>query len=267
MTRHTAVFGSPIAHSLSPLLHNDLYEKEAIDAHMEAYKIDDVSGVIAMIREKNIELSAITIPHKQTILPLLDSVENMARTIGAVNTVILKDGTLHGYNTDVIGIEASLDGVVLHEKKVLIIGAGGAAQPVAYFLAKQGADIYCMNRTFNTAAELCKKYSGSPIADYDIDYHSFDLIINTTAVGMADRVAKSPVPKSIIRPDTVVFDVVYTPLETTLLKEAREIGARTISGLTMFIAQALAQEQWWLGREFEDKNYSELLITNLSARS
>src|SRR3989344_1791603 len=265
-TSLTAVIGNPITHSMSPLIHNAIYEREGIDAVMLAFGNPSIEKLVGAIRALPIHLVAVTMPHKQTLIPLLDSISQDAKEIGAVNTIINRDGKLAGFNTDVTGVAEALKGVVVKDKNVLIIGAGGVAQPVAYHLQKNGAKIFCHNRDNDQAEALCKKFKGTVIDAKKVGEMMFDLIVNATPIGMPPNVEISPVLKSIIRPDTVVFDVIYTPLETQLLKDARAQGAKTISGLTMFIAQAIEQERLWLGRDVEDNGYTELIKDYLLTR-
>ena len=262
-TSLTAVIGNPITHSMSPLIHNAIFEREGIDAVMLAFGNPSIEKLVDAIRALPIQLVAVTMPHKQTLIPLLDSISEDAKEIGAVNTIINKDGKLAGFNTDVTGIAEALKGVALKDKNVLIIGAGGVAQPIAYHLRKNGAKIFCNNRDNEQAEALCKKFGGTVIDAKKVSELEFDLIVNATPIGMPPYVELSPVPKSIIRPSTVVFDVIYTPLETQLLKDARAQGAKTISGLTMFIAQAIEQERLWLGRDVINDGYTELIKNHI----
>ena len=262
----TAVIGHPITHSMSPIIHNAIYKNENIDAVMLAFGNPSIEALVHVVRTLPIHLTAITMPHKQTVIPLLDSIADDAREIGSVNTILNRNGKLEGHNTDLTGIAEALKGVVVKDKNVLLIGAGGVAQPVAFHLRKNGAKIFCNNRDQNQAEALCKKFGGEVIDAKKMEEMPFDLIVNATPIGMPPNVDVSPVPKALIRPNSVVFDVVYTPLETKLLRETREQGARAISGLTMFIAQAIEQERLWLGRNVSDSGYTELLKAELSNR-
>ncbi|MDO8561342.1 MAG: shikimate dehydrogenase [bacterium] len=259
----TAVIGDPITHSMSPLIHNAIYEKEGIDAVMLAFGNPSIEKLVNAIRTLPIHMAAVTMPHKQTLIPLLDSISPDAREIGSVNTILNRDGKLAGFNTDLTGIAKALKDVAVEGKNVLIIGAGGVAQPVAYHLRKQGAKIFCNNRDNGQAEALSKKFGGKVIDAKTMNDMSFDLIVNATPIGMPPHIELSPVPKNIIRPNTVVFDVIYTPLETKLIRDAREQGARIISGLTMFVEQALEQERLWLGHSVPDSGYTELVKTHL----
>jgi shikimate dehydrogenase len=262
-TKLTAIIGNPVEHSLSPTLHNAIYKEENIDAVMLAFGSPDIAGLVAAIRTLPIQLAAVTMPHKQSIMPLLDAIDDTAKDIGAVNTVVNREGKLAGYNTDVAGVAGALAGVELKGANVLLIGAGGAARTVAYFAVRAGANVFCHNRDLAQAEELRASFGVSIIGEDALAATPFDVIVNATPIGMSPNVDAMPVPDSIIRKDSAVFDLVYSPLETKLLKAARAQGARAISGLTMFLAQGLEQERLWLGRDVADHDYTALLKEKL----
>ncbi len=265
-TKLTAIIGNPVEHSLSPTLHNAIYKEENVDAVMLAFGNPDVVSLVAAIRALPIHLAAVTMPHKQTIMPLLDAIDDTARDIGAVNTVVNRGGTLTGYNTDVAGVAGALAGVTLKAKNVLLIGAGGAARTVAYFVGRAGANVFCHNRDREQAEALRASFGVTIIGEDALTATPFDVIVNATPIGMSPHVDAMPVPEGIIKKDAAVFDLVYSPLETKLLKTARAQGARAISGLTMFLAQGLEQERLWLEREIADKNYTALLEEKLQGK-
>lgn len=258
MKTQTAVVGHPIAHSLSPVLHNAIYTNEGVDAEMVAIDSERIEPVVERIRTTPIALVAVTLPHKQAVMPLLDEIDSEARDIGAVNTIVNREGTLYGYNTDIVGISEALKGVSLNEKKVLVLGAGGAAQPLAYFLKKKGARIFCMSRDTTKARELCEKFGGVAVEAFsDL---TFDVIVNATPLGLNEKDAL-PCPESLLHKDVTVFDLIYTP--TTLQRVASKKAATVITGLPMFVAQGLEQERLWLGREILDTGYTALLQNHL----
>ena len=266
-TKLTAVIGNPVTHSLSPLIHNAVYEEENIDAVLLAFGHPSVENLVGAIRTLPIHLAAVTMPHKQTIMPLLDAIDPVAEKIGAVNTVINREGKLEGFNTDVFGVAASLKETSLKGKNVLLIGAGGVAQPIAYHLSSEGASIFCMNRIRADAQKLCDKFGGTVIESDGLKNVPFDVIVNATPVGMEPNVDATPIGKEHISSGATVFDVIYAPLETRLMKEARERGARVVSGLTMFISQALEQERLWLGKDIPDNGYTKQIMYELEQRA
>ena len=265
-TKLTAIFGDPVTHSLSPFLHNALYAAENVDAVMLASGNASIEPLIASQRALPIELAAVTMPHKQSIMPLLDEIDPAAREIGAVNTVINRDGKLHGYNTDVVGVACALEAIQLKGAKALVLGAGGAARTVVYHLAREGAETFVHNRDQAQAKQLCDTFGCTVIEEQDISKEHYSLIVNATPIGMKPHVDAIPVSPDLISSETAVFDLVYSPLETKLLAAAKKKGAHTISGLVMFLAQGLEQERLWLGRKFDDSMYSSLLEQHVRAR-
>jgi len=258
-TKLTAVFGNPVIHSLSPALHNAIYENENVDAVMLAFGNPSIEKLVSAMRALPIHLAAVTMPHKQAIMPLLDEIDGTAREIGAVNTVVNREGKLHGFNTDVVGIADALHSVALKGSNALLIGAGGAARTVAYLLNREGAHLFCANRDRSQADELLGSFGGVFVEPADFGKTPFDVIVNATPIGMKSNVDESPFPEEYIKSDSAVFDLVYSPLQTKLLASAKRRGARTISGLTMFLAQGLEQERIWLGRNIESEPYWQLL--------
>lgn len=265
-TKLTAVFGDPVTHSLSPLLHNKIYAEEEVDAVMLAFGNPSIEKLVAAMRALPIHLAAVTMPHKQTIIPLLDRVDAEASEIGAVNTVLNQEGRLHGFNTDVVGILAALKGVRLSSSNVLLIGAGGAARTVAYLLKREGANIFCHNRDRPQAEDLVHSFGGVFLEAEALGSIPFECIVNATPIGMKPNIDETPVPAEMIRPGSAVFDLVYSPLETKLLGSAKRRGARAISGITMFLAQGLEQERLWLEKEIDSSPYRELLEAHVRER-
>jgi shikimate dehydrogenase len=265
-TKLTAIFGNPVTHSLSPFLHNALYEREKVNAAMLAFGNASIEPLIAAMRALPIHMAAVTMPHKQAVMPLLDETDDEARAIGAVNTVVNREGELLGYNTDIVGIAKALEGVDLKSAAVLLIGAGGAARTIAYLLRREGATLYCMNRETHQAEGLVRSFGGSIVERDDLARLALDVVINATPIGMKPNVDAMPFPEELIRSGLTVFDLVYSPLETAFLKTARAKGARAISGLTMFLAQGLEQERLWLQRDIEYDHYSALLEGHVRSR-
>jgi shikimate dehydrogenase len=258
-TLQTAVVGHPIAHSLSPFLHNAIYKNEGVDAEMTAIDNERIEPLVEVMRKTPLGLTAVTLPHKQSVALLLDQVDSVAQHIGAVNTVINREGTLHGYNTDIVGIAEALKDVSLESAKVLVVGAGGAAQPLAYFLKGQGARFFCFSRDAAKTAELCERFEGTALDSMPQD-QKYDVIVNATPLGLNDG-DSLPCTDTLLTPGVTVFDMIYTP--TRLQQLANERGSRVITGMPMFIAQGLEQERLWLGRKIRDSGYSALLLEHL----
>lgn len=244
-TKLNAVIGYPLAHSLSPSFHTAEYAKRGHDAVLLAFENEDLPALVQVLRTLKIGLTAVTLPFKETILPFLDSVDPLATRLQSVNTVLQKNGKLLGYNTDYFGISQALSGISLKDKKVLLLGAGGVAKPVAAYVNDEGGDLFCLNRNQDRAEELVKNFGGRAINESNLADLHFDVIINATPLGLAPDVEQTPIDASYLQAGQVVFDIVYNPEETRLLREAKAAGTTVRSGLSMFEAQALEQIRLW----------------------
>ncbi|MDF1508280.1 shikimate dehydrogenase [Robertmurraya sp. DFI.2.37] len=256
MKKLYAVIGNPIAHSMSPLMHNDLFQHHGIDAHYHAFAIkeEDLADAVKGFRAMNISGFNVTVPHKVAIISLLDGVDPLARSIGAVNTVVNENGRLIGYNTDGSGyvkaLKSELQG--LNEKKVLMIGAGGAARAIYFTLAFEGvAHIDLTNRTPIKAERLveeCPYHAKSNIIslnEAEEQLAAYDIIIQTTSLGMSPNSECKVLSLHNLKESAFVSDIIYNPLETELLRQAKNKGAKTQNGIQMFVQQgALAFEKW-----------------------
>ncbi|KRF60749.1 shikimate dehydrogenase [Peribacillus butanolivorans] len=257
MNKIYGVIGDPIAHSMSPDIHNDAFEKENIEAVYHHFHVKPESLIEAVQGMKALGVAGfnITIPHKTTVIPLLDEVDELALAIGAVNTVINENGRFIGYNTDGIGFYKSLCDEIsgdIKAKKTLVIGAGGAARAIYFTLVKEGVKhVDIANRTKETAAHLVsdcpydKESKALTIAEAEESLSQYDLIIQTTSSGMSPHIEHSPLKLDQLKAGAFVSDIIYNPLQTKLLREAREKGAETQNGVGMFVYQgALAFEIW-----------------------
>ncbi len=240
-----AVIGFPLGHSQSPAFHSAQYRERGINAVMLAWANPDVRVLVQVIRDYKIGLTAVTLPHKESILPLLDHVDELAKRIGAVNTVLQIHGKLHGFNTDYLGLKTALSTVDLKGKTVLLLGAGGAARPLAALVSDSGGHLFCLNRSHEKAQALVEEFGGRAITESDLDGLSPNIIVNTTPLGMHPKEDETPLDSRHFKPGQSVLDIVYNPEETRFLREAKVAGAFTISGKIMFEAQALEQIQLW----------------------
>lgn len=266
-TKITGVIGHPIKHSFSPLIHNLSFELSGKDYIYLPFDVpvtnlkDALKGMVAL----GIKGFNVTIPHKEKILSFLKDVSEEANIIGAVNTVVNEDGTLHGYNTDVHGVIETLSPFKdeLANSEVTVIGAGGAARSVIYALIRtfKIGKIKIVNRTEQTA-ETLKEYfktkmlfeniKSFPLIPPDLVdvFNSSKLIVNTTSIGMTPEVddAATTIPESFTK-DQIVFDVVYNPIKTKLLSLAQSRGARIVTGLKMLIEQGAKSYELWTGEK------------------
>lgn len=255
MKKWYAVIGDPIAQSMSPGMHDHWLKENGIDA---AYlpihaKSENLQSVIASLELLGCSGWNVTVPHKSDILPFLDSVDDAAAHMEAVNTVVIeKEGSLVGYNTDGIGFVRAFEekyGNSHKEKEILIIGAGGAAKGIAFALRNAGyGSITFTNRTMANAESLSARLPDATclsIAEAEQQLSRFGIIIQTTSVGMAFTSKGMPLDPSNVSPGTAVIDIIYNPLETEFLASARRKGASPSNGLGMFVHQgALSFEKW-----------------------
>jgi len=251
-TRIYGVVANPVAHSMSPAIHNAAFAEHGLNAVYLPFKVRQLDAFLAGFQPYDLCGLSVTIPHKQTILPLMDEVDEQATAIGAVNTVLIKDGRRYGSNTDVNAAVKAIRGAAaragllpLDRRTVLVVGAGGAARAIVYGLHAHVRKLVIANRTVSRAEELAKEFEVDFCGLDEMSAVEPDILVNTTSVGMWPRVGESPVPRGMLRHGMVVFDAVYNPLQTKLLREAREAGALTTSGLEWFMNQAVAQFELW----------------------
>jgi shikimate dehydrogenase len=253
------VFGDPIRHSRSPLMLNRAFQETGLNAAYAAFHIKpgELKAAIQGIRALGFGGVNVTIPHKVEVMDYMDEIDDGARIIGAVNTVVNKDGKLIGYNTDGIGYVRSLKeetGIELAGKRVLMLGAGGAARGVAYALAKNGVEkIMIANRTHSKAEELAAAIgpfadtAGMSLDDVQQVLPDVDLIVNTTSAGMHPHIDELPMPTEGLGAQHLVSDLIYNPRISRFLHEAKANGALIHGGLGMFIYQGAYAFEYWTG--------------------
>ncbi|WP_028399273.1 shikimate dehydrogenase [Ectobacillus panaciterrae] len=269
------VIGNPIGHSLSPLMHNDAFSALGIDAHYHAFRIEEEKLADAVSGFQAIEISGfnVTIPHKVAIMNYLDDIDELAKQIGAVNTVVNEGGRLVGYNTDGIGYVRSLQAISkdpLSKKRILLLGAGGACRAIYFSLASVGVtEIDIANRTVSRAAaliEACEHTIRSraltPEAAAGMQ-QEYDIIINTTAVGMYPKTEDTPLVIQKLKKDAIVSDIIYNPLQTKLLKDAQRAGAVTQNGIDMFVYQGAMAFELWTKKWPDVERMKQLVIQKL----
>ncbi|MBN1134576.1 MAG: shikimate dehydrogenase [Methanosarcinaceae archaeon] len=252
-----AVFGDPIEHSLSPIMHNSAFEKLGMDCVYHAFRVKREQLCDALFGAKAMGFGGVnlTVPLKVEALKTVDA-DSLAIRIGAVNTVDFKDG-IRGYNTDGIGAKRALadSGVEVAGAKVLVVGAGGAARAICFQFASEGADVTIANRTEKRALELAHDVSsvgkahGTGVVNLKDLIKEADILVNSTTLGMYPNTFESIATADQMHSELTVFDIVYNPLETRLLKEAKTAGATTVNGLMMFIHQGAESFKIWKGLE------------------
>ena len=248
------VIGDPIGHSLSPVMHNAAYRALGLECTYLPFcvKRDDLSDAIKGARALGIQGLNITIPHKEAVMDLVDP-DPLAKKIGAVNTVDLILGK--GYNTDALGVTSSLRsaGVDFKNMRVLMLGAGGASRAVAFSCIEEGCKLVISNRTISKGEILADELGGDVTAiglereEIAPVIAESDILINTTSVGMYPMVDKIPIDPDLLHKDLTVFDLVYNPPKTMLLREAERRGCITIDGVKMLVYQGAESFRIWLG--------------------
>jgi shikimate dehydrogenase len=261
-TRVCGVIGDPIEHSLSPTIHNAAFDQLKLDFVFLAFRVKaaDLENAVRGMRGLGIHGLNVTMPHKSTVIGYLDEVDSTVKFLGSANTVLNKDGVLSGFNTDGVGALKALreNGVALSEKKVLLLGAGGAAKAIAFSLAEEVGELAILNRAAEKAKKLAealgrifnKKIVGGALSSDAIakNLQDSDVLINATSVGMHPEDNQSIVASQWLRSDLTVMDIVYNPVETKLARDAKAAGAKVISGVEMLIYQGAASFEIWTKR-------------------
>lgn len=260
-TQICLIVGDPVRHSLSPAMHNAAYEALGIDDRFvftaAEVPIEQIKETIQAVRTLGIRGLTCTIPHKMAVMPYLDNIDAIAKKIGAVNTVVNNSGVLTGYNTDWFGTVTPLENILvqmnrgsLKNKKVALIGAGGAARAMAYGVLKKGASLSIYNRSRDAAEQLATETDSRAFSLDDLStLTDADIILNATSLGMGEHSDKTPVPQQYISGKHIVFDAVYAPKETRFIQEARKQGAIIIHGIEMLLYQGTAQFELYTGHQ------------------
>lgn len=258
-TKICALIGDPVEHTMSPAMHNAAFQDLGLDYVYIPFRVkpDDLKQAVLGLKALNVIGFNVTIPHKVAIIPFLDNLDPLAEKIGAVNTVVNKNGMLTGLNTDAEGFYRTLldHKVEIKDAKTVVLGAGGASRAISTILAGKGARLTILNRQeeldwAENIARLIHKELGEEVRVLELGHLAgvltgADLLVNTTSVGMYPADDISPVPAMLLKNIPLVFDIVYNPITTKLLKEAAAAGAKTISGVEMLAWQgALAFEKW-----------------------
>ena len=247
------IIGNPVSHSLSPAMHNSAFADLGENSVYLPFPVLDLQAGLQGLKALGVQGVSVTIPYKEAVIPLLDEIDSVARQIGAVNTIEIKDvgGKKHlcGSNTDWLGANRALaEKVSLRGALVVLLGAGGSARAIGFGLLQQGAQVVLCSRTESRGRALARDLGclWCPLAGVDT-LHG-DVLINATSVGMQPESEFSPVPATILSRFQVVMDIVYAPLATRLLREAEVAGCQVINGLEMLLYQGVAQFELWTGK-------------------
>ncbi len=270
-TKIYGLIGNPVAHSISPAIHNTAFAEKGLNWVYIPFKVENVTSAFSGLMEIDIQGCSVTVPHKQSIMKLLDEIDPLARSIGAVNTVVSQNGKFGGYNTDCTAAITALKEAIgrgnlaLKGKTILVVGAGGASRAIAFGLHKEDANVIITNRTYEKAVILGKDVGCKYCKMQELSNLKIDILVNATSVGMYPNVDEIPVPVDVLKPGMVVFDIVYNPLETQLLFEAKNRGCIMVNGLAMFINQAAAQFELWTGQKAPKELMTKVAYTKLAA--
>ncbi|MFH0942231.1 MAG: shikimate dehydrogenase [Chloroflexota bacterium] len=250
-TKVCCLIGDPVAHSLSPLVHNRGYQALGLNYVYLAFRTKEAGPAITAMRALGITGMSITIPHKTSALEHVDEVDTRAREIGSINTIVNRNGHLKGYNTDYdAALKALSEKTPLRGKKAVLLGAGATALTIALALKHKGSHLVILNRTPGKAADLAARVGAESSGGFDRlrEIAGADILINATPVGMWPAVDELPVPAAYLHPGLVVFDVIYRPRETRLLSEAKKAGGKVVYGHKMFFYQAIRQFELFTGQ-------------------
>lgn len=264
-TKIYGVAGNPVSKSLSPIMLNTAFRRETVNAVYLALQTTKIDDLIKLIKEIPIHGVSITMPHKQSILPFLEHMDPLSQKIGACNTVLrAQDGNLYGFNTDVQGIIAPLEKrMPLKGAKVLVLGAGGSGRAAVFALRDKGAEVHILNRTAETAAKLAKA-SGAKVFKKEAFHQrtnpaSFDIIINSTPIGMSGNKGEQILTADELK-TKIVFDLVYNPADTPLIRMARAQGINVITGVEMFVQQGARQFEIWTGKPAPEEEMLRVVV-------
>ena len=269
-TQVYGVIADPVGHSLSPRIHNAAFAETDLDAvYLPLWVEGDAAKFVSGVREFNFDGYSVTIPHKQSVMRAMDEINPLACRIGAMNTVQRRtDGSLFGTNTDITAGIAAIEAVVgkgwLKGKRALMIGAGGVGRAMAFGLADAGAEVTITDIDPKRAESLARDAGASTCPIDATQDQPCDILLNCTPVGMHPNTDASPVPKKMLREELVVYDAVYNPAETRLLREARAAGCRTVAGINHFIRQAVEQFELWTGQSAPVQMMRETVLSALA---
>jgi shikimate dehydrogenase len=250
------IIGNPVSHSRSPLMHNPALAALGRNGVYLPFEVSDVGEFIRdFVRPATKKIDwrlgglSVTIPHKLAVMPHLDHIDATAKTIGAVNTIVVEGNELYGYNTDVTGAMKPLEELTeLRGARVAVIGAGGSARAICYGLNQRGAAVTIFARDLRKAQQLADEF-GAKLATLDSFSGDTDIVINCTPIGMHHHSeGQSPLSADSLQGVKLVYDLIYTPVETALLRDAKAAGCQTLGGLAMLVGQAAEQFRLWTGR-------------------
>jgi len=264
-TKIYGIMGRPVSHSLSPAMHNRAFGALGLNKVYVAFEVENVEQAMDGFRALGIKGVSVTVPHKQAVMEHLDTLDAVARKIGAVNTLVIEGEKIHGLNTDWVGANRALgEHLDLRGKSVLLLGAGGSARAIGFGLLEARARLTLANRTVEKGAALADTLGCRAISLSEAEKFTADVLINATSVGMKPRADQSPLAAAALRNFQLVMDIVYAPLKTRLLADAAQAGCTTIDGLAMLLYQGVAQFELWTGQKAPVEVMRQALLDRLS---
>jgi len=267
-TKVYGVVGNPVAHSLSPAMLNAAFRRERVNSVYLPLQTSSISDLLTLIREVPLSGLSVTMPFKQSILKHLQKTDPLSEKIGALNTVVRsQEGKLYGFNTDVAAIVRPLEKrLALKNAKILVIGAGGAARAAVFGLRDKGAEVFIFNRTLLTAQKLAREAKAKTVKREQLVKSNFDVILNATPIGMAGSKSQSLLEPGEINA-RLVFDLVYNPIDTPLIRAARAKGIPVITGVEMFVHQGARQFEIWTGKPAPEEEMLRVVLHELRQKA
>lgn len=269
-TKLYAVVGNPIAHSVSPEIHNTAFRELGMDAAYLRFRVDDLPSFLETVEPLALQGLSVTIPHKHAAFEVASERDPLSQNIGAVNTLTRTPTGWKGDNTDchaavnAIRHAAARGEILLPGAKALVVGAGGASRAIVAGLVDAGCEVFVMNRTHEKAIELAEAFGAQAISADVVLTAGFQIVANTTSIGMHPHEDATPIDPSIFHEGTVAFDAVYNPRQTRMLREARMRGAEIADGITMFVGQAVGQFEIWTGQKAPVAAMEEVVVRRLT---
>ncbi|MFH2028365.1 MAG: shikimate dehydrogenase [Nanoarchaeota archaeon] len=252
--------GNPVSESRGYLIHNKSFNQLSLNNIYINFLVDNIGSFIGEFKDFFEGLS-ITMPFKEKVMSSLDKIDPTTEKIGAVNTIVKDHGNLIGYNTDYIGAIKAIENVIdIKGKNIFMLGAGGVAKAIAHGINEKKGNLFIFDIDKEKASQLAKKSKSHVFDDLNLIPDKADIVINATPVGMFPNVQRSPLAKEFLKKNMVVFDCIYNPIKTKLLSDADHIGCKTISGIELFINQAIAQFELWTKKKAPRHIFEEVLL-------
>lgn len=254
------LIGNPVEHSKGYIIHNTRFKKLRLNNNYVKFRVNNLKKFMKNFRKWDFKGASVTMPYKMEIIKYLDDGSNTAKKIGAVNTIVNKNGKLIGHNTDCYGaVKAIKNKTKIKNKKITVFGAGGAARAIIYGLKKEKGKITILNRTVSKAKKLAEEFNCNYGNLNNFKNIDTDILVNATSVGMRPKINQTLIPKKFLK-NMVVFDVVFNPPKTRLIKDAESNNCKVISGIEMLLYQAAKQFELWTNKKISVSVIKNLII-------